>query len=137
MSSNMNGFPCDWSPDRPDLDLVNGHAWQHSNGHSTNQGQVNWVRSRPPKNNERNWVMEKVSHNKVKVKVSNTTYVVTLRKNREEEVETPKTSRSPIRDIFKRFSLRYRKKKPDKESVRIRPCKYILYIYLYQCLIES
>ena len=124
----MNGFPCDWSPENPaDLDIVNGNiAWRHSthNGYPANQGCVNWVRSRPAKNNDRNWVMEKMSHNKVKVKVSNTTYVVTLRKNREEEqVETPKTSRSPIRDIFKRFSLRYRKKKPEKESVRIRPCE--------------
>ena len=121
-AANMNAFPCDWSPDRADLDLANGNTVYWPNGTSANQGPINWVRSRTANQNV-NYVTEKMTHNKVKVKVSNKTYVVTLR-NKEQNGENNKTERSPIRDIFRRFSLRYRRKKTEKDCGRPRPCKY-------------
>ena len=68
---------------------------------------------------------------KVKVKVANEEHVVTLRrcnKIKENHVEVVQQKTSPIQDILKRLSWRYRKKKSDTDLLRKRPRKYLIFI---------
>lgn len=88
-----------WTPDSAMVEYWN----------TANRKPANWV-EQPTNQKQRNWVKEKLTNNKVKVKVANTTYTVTLR-NKE------KTEKSPIRDIFRRFSMRYRKSRSDRDLV--------------------
>ena len=100
--------------------------------------QQNWGSTAKPANrNHRNCVKENLPNNKVKVKVANETYTVTLRDKQNNNNNNHEEKKSPIRDIFKRFSFHYRKKKVEKDLFRRRPRKYFTHVFLclFFCII--